>query len=303
MEILLRKKSLNLKAYEILDQRMSLLPNDKKKLLYHQSGDEGEWAFDSMTDPFSESSVVLKGLHVHQKEMDFQVDSLFIANNRCHLYEIKNYAGTYFFKENSIYSQSGFRIRNPLNQADRSEEYLHNIFWRNSLRVPIEKFVVFINPTFQLNSLPPTSRFLFPNQLAYHFKTYFPPHYEISKRDQKIGKVLLDLHDEYYPARNLPDYTFAQLEKGIMCPACFSKQHSNTRQNRTCTHCGHTETIMCAIKRSIEEILLLFPHIKLTTRLVYEYCGSVYSKERIRLVLKRFFQKHSIGYGRYYTRR
>jgi len=53
--------------------------------------------------------------------------------------------------------------------------------------------------------------------------------------------------------------------------------------------CEHKETIGDAVMRSVREFQLLFPNEKITTNVIYEWCGGVGSKRIIRKILKENF--------------
>jgi len=251
--------------------------------------------------PYQEPLLVLNGLNFSIEGMDFQIDSLVIANGELYLYEIKNHSGHYYYRDNAIYNKGGYRVRNPLGQADRSAELLYNYLLNRGYHLKVHLFVVFIHPDFIFNDLPPHTSYLFPNQLAAHFHNLSNQSRGSNQRDMQLAQEILQLHDEYYRPKNLPVYPFDQLEKGIFCPQCFSKAHTDSRQNRCCPTCGYIESIKSAIKRNIEEYRFLFPNSPLTTNVIYEWCGQIYSRRRIYLVLKENFQSHLKGPCRYYT--
>ncbi|WP_347564310.1 hypothetical protein [Bacillus sp. MM2020_4] len=57
-----------------------------------------------------------------------------------------------------------------------------------------------------------------------------------------------------------------------------------------CGDCGHEELMEAAVLRSVREIKLLFPDLKITTSLVHEWCGVVDSERRIRRILGENFK-------------
>jgi hypothetical protein len=57
-----------------------------------------------------------------------------------------------------------------------------------------------------------------------------------------------------------------------------------------CKNCGCVENADAAILRSAEEIRLLFPDITITTNLMYEWCGVIGSKKKIRRVLNEHYK-------------
>ncbi|WP_231507605.1 hypothetical protein [Bacillus sp. UNC41MFS5] len=65
-----------------------------------------------------------------------------------------------------------------------------------------------------------------------------------------------------------------------------------------CEKCGDVESIESAVLRTVEELKFLFPDIKITTSLVYEWCRVIKSKKMIRRILMKNYK--AIGYGRWF---
>ncbi|AEB30681.1 conserved hypothetical protein [Carnobacterium sp. 17-4] len=250
---------------------------------------------------FNQSGLVLNDLVLNYRDTVFQIDSLFIANDSIYLYEVKNYTGSYFYKEDSFFIESGYQILNPLRQLDRSVTYLQNVLLRLGYRLPIHPIVVFINPEFTLYSILPNERFLFSYQLPKHLNALFNQTFSIKQEHLNLAHKLKEVHNENYRPDNLPIYQLGQLKNGILCPICFSLSHTDTRQNYLCTACEHQETITNAIERSIKEFKLLFPDNLMTTSQIYEWCGKNYSRKRIRMVLKLNYQSHLSRKMTYYS--
>ncbi|WP_277631378.1 nuclease-related domain-containing protein [Atopococcus tabaci] len=296
-----RTKSVTHRVYELLHHRMNLSAKEKRDYENQVKGFEGELQFDSFMEPYHKTGIVLNGLNLSNGDYEFQVDCCVVLNEILYLYEVKNYGGSYYYKDGQIYSQSGYLLLSPLGQTDRSMVHFHNKLRSLGFRVQIKPYVVFVHPDFFVHSLPPNDSFLFPNQLHAHFKHMFSQGGQETIKETRLANQILALHNENYRPKNLPEYRWEDLQKGILCPECFSFEHADTRQNRFCVACGRKETIADAILRSAKEILLLFPDLRLTTNLVWEWCGGIYSKERIRIVLKKNFQSHLSRRMTYYT--
>ncbi|WP_084172024.1 nuclease-related domain-containing protein [Atopococcus tabaci] len=296
-----RTKSVTHRVYELLHHRMNLSAKEKRDYENQVKGFEGELQFDSFMKPYHESGIVLNGLNLSNGDYEFQVDSCIVLNDVLYLYEVKNYSGSYYYKDGQIYSQSGYLLLSPLGQTDRSMVHFHNKLRSLGFRVQIKPYVVFVHPDFFVHSFPPNDSFLFPNQLHAHFKHMFSQGGQETIKETRLANQILALHNENYRPKNLPEYRWEDLRKGILCPECFSFEHADTRQTCFCVACGHKETIADAILRSAKEIWLLFSDMRLTTNLVWEWCGGIYSKERIRIVLKKNFQSHLSRRMTYYT--
>ncbi|MCM3764865.1 hypothetical protein [Neobacillus niacini] len=52
-----------------------------------------------------------------------------------------------------------------------------------------------------------------------------------------------------------------------------------------CADCGAEEAVDAAVLRSVRELIMLFPEIKITTSLLHEWCGGMVSRKTIRRIL------------------
>lgn len=296
-----RTKSVTYLVMETLNYRMNLAATEKAKFENQVKGFDGEKQFDFHMSESHQSGIVLNDLVLDYRDTVFQIDALLITNDSVYLYEVKNYTGSYYYKEDSFFTESEYKILNPLRQVDRSATYLHNVMLRLGYRLPIYPIIVFINPDFTLYSSIPNKLFLFSNQLPKHLNSLASQNFLIKPDHMELAHQLKELHDENYRPDNLPIYRLEQLKKVILCPICFSTSHTDTRQNHFCTVCGHKETITTAIERSIKEFKLLFPDHLITTSQMYDWCGERYSKERIRIILKTNYQSHLSRHMTYYS--
>ncbi len=296
-----RTKSVNHRILESLNYRMNLPDEEKIKYENQVKGFAGEKQFDVCMSRSHQSGLILNDLVLTHRDTVFQIDSLLITTDAVYLYEVKNYSSSYFYREESFFTESGYKILNPLRQIDRSTTFLYNVMLSLGYRLPIHPLIVFIDPEFNLYSLLPNKLFLFSNQLPKHLNTLSDQNFPITGKQVELGNKLKALHNENYRPDNLPVYHFDQLQKGILCPICFSTSYRDTRQTYFCAACGHKETIISAIKRSIVEFRLLFPDSLMTTNRIYQWCGAIYSKERIRVILKTNYHRHLSRQMTYYS--
>jgi hypothetical protein len=64
-----------------------------------------------------------------------------------------------------------------------------------------------------------------------------------------------------------------------------------------CGDCGCEEVVENAVMRNVEELKLLFPELKITTNVVYDWSKSIGSKKMIGRILSQNFR--AIGYGKW----
>ncbi|WP_052352916.1 hypothetical protein [Neobacillus dielmonensis] len=152
--------------------------------------------------------------------------------------------------------------------------------------MPIQYFVVFINPEFTLYLPKPHKSIILPTQVNPFIRKLAATPAKLTASDKKLADLLMSLHKEEDPYSRLTFYDFSILEKGIVSSCCRSLAIVISDGFCTCTKCGYKEEIDSAVLRSIEELRLLFPDLIITTIGVYQWCGETVSKKTIRRVLK-----------------
>lgn len=295
-----RTKSLTHRILESLDHRTTLPPGEKTQYDNQIKGYAGERQFDNKMKETGVPGILISDLLLSTRDTSYQIDSLLITDTCIYLYEVKNYTGSYHYKDGDISSDSGHLIQNPTNQVERKRAYLHNLLLNNGYQIKIFAYVVYINPDFYIYSLPKSPTILFAGQLTSHFESLSG---QDSIQDHKyltLAKKLLSMHNHSYRPPNLPDHPLESLTKGIMCSECFAFEFTVSRQIRTCTNCGHKEKSAAAIHRSIEEFRLLFPEKLVTKQAMFDWCGNHFSESRIKRVLSKHYQVHSRSRSSYY---
>lgn len=63
-----------------------------------------------------------------------------------------------------------------------------------------------------------------------------------------------------------------------------------------CGKCGCRDDVDTAIVRSVQEFSLLFPEIRITTKVIHDWCKVIHSKKTIRRVLMRNYE--NLGHGK-----
>ncbi|PRY74534.1 nuclease-related domain-containing protein [Alkalibacterium olivapovliticus] len=296
-----RTESVQYRILESLNFRKILSSSEKTQFENQVKGFNGEKQFDNELKRACIDGLVINDLLLKASDTYYQIDSLLITTDRIYLYEIKNYSGTFHFRDGNLYSESGHIIQSHSAQADRKKAYLHNLLLKYGNQKTISTYVVYINPDFYIYSLPKMDSVIFSGQLANHFKDIKNNAPFLSESSFKMADKLVSLHDDCYRPSNLPEYEFTQLKKGILCPDCFSFDFTASRQFRICSNCGCREKTSEAILRSVEEYRLLFPEKQITKHLIYLWCGSVWSVSRIQDVLSSNFHTHYSGRSSYYS--
>ena len=301
METLIKTRTLpkELRLLRLLAARMALPEKDHKRYVNLEKGYEGEILFDARAEVLAKDRLILNDLLLETNNTSFQMDSAFISQGTISLYEVKNYEGEYLYDPESdkFTSQYANNITNPLHQADRCDILLRQLLHSKGYNVPIVYKVIFINPEFTLYLPKPHKSIILPTQVNPYIRRLAATPAKLTPNDKKLANLLVSLHKEDDPYPRLPSYDFSQLKKGVGCCSCLSLDVIVNDRYCICLKCGRKEGLDEAVLRSVEEFRLLFPHIKITTNVVYEWCGGGIHKRKINRVLR---EKYTMaGYGRY----
>ncbi|WP_042458707.1 nuclease-related domain-containing protein [Neobacillus dielmonensis] len=296
-----RTESLELRKMRLLNKRMALTPEEKKAYLYVQKGYEGEVLFDRLTEKLQCDVYVLNDLLLKHNNSLFQIDTLLIYQKSIMPIEIKNQDGDccyYPDKETFTMILTDKDMKNPLDQLKRSKQLLHSLLKSLGVQLPLEGYVVFVNPHFTLYQAPLNKPIIYPNQLDRFMDQLNKIPSTLGNQHKKVAAELAARHIKETPFTSLPQYSFGAMKKGSCCVKCDSYMVTVVEDELVCHVCGEHESIEAAVVRNVEEIRLLFPEMRITTNLVYEWCGVFPSKKMIRRILLK--QYKAIGYGRWF---
>jgi hypothetical protein len=296
-----RSEPLELTILKTLNARSVLNATDSANFQNLDKGYCGEILFDEwLAEISSDNNLILHDLLLEYKNTTFQIDSLLLISNTIHLFEVKNYKGDFFIEEEKWYSMGRKEIKNPLLQLKRTESSLRQLLQEHGFNFSIEAYVVFINPEFQLYLAPANHPIIFPSQLRRFMERLKSKSVILKASHKKLAKQLLSLHMEENPYARMPEFQYADLEKGILCPACQRFYTTFNKPHLICNGCGSVEMYETAVLRSIEEVRMLFPRVKVTTKLVFEWCRVFKSKKTIWKILAKNFKRINQGKISYY---
>lgn len=290
MEYKKREKPIELEVLEVLDARMQLSEKDKQHLYKLKKGYEGELAFDELTRNLRCDCLVLNDLLLQVGNTTFQIDTLLIAD-MLYLFEVKNHEGDFYFENDRILTKTNYEITNPVNQIIRSESLLRQLLQTLSVTTQINSSVVFINPAFTLYQAPLDKPFILPTQVNRHMKQLNSLNSRITKKHKAFADKLVSMHLTESPFKRLPDYSYGELRKGVVCRGCGSWNMINKWTNCICMLCNKVVDFEETVLRSIQEFKLLFPNRKLTTKEIYDWCGGIASLRTFSRVLEKNFNK------------
>lgn len=299
-----RQEPSELVILKTLKSRFTLSKEDQTKYYNLNKGLEGEQQFDALLENLQCECLILNDLLLTINNQRFQIDSLLIFNNKIHLYEIKNYVDDFYFESNQLFKKDGFEISNPLIQLERSTSLLRQLLLKNNFQIPIQSFVIFINPEFSLLQAPLDKPFILSSQLNRFLKDINKEGVALTQQHKKIAEKLIALNMKDYPLQQYPLYSYENIQKGIHCLHCNSfsfKTTTNRCLEVVCLNCGRKEQLESALARTIKDYQILFPQDKITTNKTYEWCAKVISKKTIRRFLKVHFSQTGSNRWTFYS--
>ncbi|WP_099363304.1 nuclease-related domain-containing protein [Fredinandcohnia onubensis] len=293
-----RTESIVIRIIKLLQRRNEL--KEKQYCSNLIKGYEGEVLFDSYTKKLECECFVINDLLLQYNNTTFQIDTLVITPDKLYIFEVKNYEGDYYFESDILYKKPKKEVSNPLNQLHRSESLLRQLLQSYGFTIPIQAYVVFVNPAFTLYQAPLTKPIIFPTQLHAFFQNLNKSTAKLNKKHKVLADKLVSLHVEESPYRTLPKYKYSDLRKGICCVNCGSFSVNVVGRKCICQNCGKEEMVVDAVKRSTDELKMLFPELKITTNIIHDWCKVVESKRRIGRILDKFYHKNGLHQWTYY---
>jgi hypothetical protein len=281
---------------------MILPKNDQQHFFSLKKGYEGEVMFDTLTEKLQCECYILNDLLLRVNNTTFQIDTLIIISTKILLYEVKNFEGDFYIDPltNNLYKKPKKEYINPLLQLSRSNSLLRQLLQNIGYNLPIDAQVIFINPAFTLYQAPLESPIIFPTQLNNYLKKLDATSSKLSGQDKLLADKLISLHMEENPYSTLPKCEYDQLKKGFTCIICNSYSISVQGKRCVCGDCGHEELVSAEVLRNVNEIKLLFPTMKITTNLIYEWCMAKDLKRTIKKILLKNYKQFGVRQWTYY---
>lgn len=273
-----------------LNIRMDLPWENKQYFLNLKKGYEGEVLFNSLTEKLSCECYILNGLRFEFNNTTFQIDSMIAVQQTLYMNEVKNFVGDYYYKDGRFYSMNGDERKDPLVQMERSSSQLRQLLRSLGFTIKVEPYVVHVNPEFTLYQAPLGTPIIFPTQVHRYINNLNMITSKLNRNHEILADKLMSLHVEEDPYAKLPPYTYKGLKKGTTCAVCDSFAISVHGKHCVCGDCGHVESVESAVLRSVWELKMLFPNLKITTNIVYDWCRVVDSRKRISRILAKHFK-------------
>ena len=300
MEKKARFESHELLVYRSLNERMELEEKDKDHYIRLEKGFAGELMFDTFTDQMREERYVLKDLLLEANNSVIQLDSTMFVEKKINLFEVKNYEGEYFYESGRLYLFNGKEIKNPLEQLERNESALRQYIRNLGYNIPIEPYLIFVNPEFTLYQAPKNSSIILPTQLNRFITKLDLIPSKLNAWHEVLADKLVAAHLLKNPYSRFPVYDFGSLKNGMMCANGHLGRVFIKGNKLICEVCACVEHIDAAVIRTVKELKLLLSESKITTSLIAEWCEIVESKKMLSRILGQMYTSAGYGKGHYY---
>ncbi|MGM0843581.1 MAG: nuclease-related domain-containing protein [Bacillota bacterium] len=298
-----REPSKELRKLRALRPRIRFGKETESYYQYKEKGFEGELIFDKRSERLTEKMLFLNDLSLIHNNNECQIDSIAIAANKLHMFEIKNFEGDYTVKDNKWFSPSNKIVKNPLQQLERADTMLNQLLREKGFSHTVESHLIFIHPEFHLFNIPSNLPIIYPAQIHRFIEKKNELPLKITQNDIKLGERLLTLHNDEDPHQktNLPLYKYENVKKGVFCPQCQRMYEPPKYTSFHCKSCNKKEGTKEAVLRSIEEFRLLFPDRKITTHQIFEWCALFKDQRRIRKILIENFKREGENSGTFFV--
>lgn len=290
-----------LELLRCLNQRFELPNDERQQYINLEKGHQGEQKFSELLENLTNDCLILHGLLLKCNNTLFQIDTLLIFENMIYLVDVKYYEGDYYVNSGNWYTLSKKEIHNPVLQLNRCVSLFRRLLQKYGVNLPVEGYVLFNHPEFTLYHADPELPIILPNQINRFMKQLHGIPSKTNDQHMRLAQKLLSDHKDESPYTHLPEYSYEQVKKGIVCASCHSLSTSLIGSRVICNGCGKEEKVDNAILRSIKEFMLLFPDRKITTNTIQEWCRVIKSRNTIRRILGKHFTIKGHGNYAYYV--
>lgn len=299
-----REESKELKILRVLNARMDLPQTEKQHYFNLKKGYEGELQFDQLVEEagLHQKFYILNDLLLKCDNTTFQIDSTIITQQAIIPNEIKNFEGNLIYKNKNFYNCTTDGIyQNPLEQLNRIKILLSKFLQKNGFNISTEGHLVFINPEFYLYQAPIDEPIVYYTQLNRFLRSLNAKPAYLNGFHKQLADFLVNAHMSEPPITHIPPYQFETVRKGRCCGRCSSFFLEFQGRKLVCHDCGNQEKVEAAVVRSVEELRLLFPGMKITANIVFEWCKLSISSKWLRTILKDNYPIFGVGKGTYYA--
>ena len=275
----MRIKPKNLQLMEILHPRMRFTNIQEKQFLDLKSGFEGECAADAMMDPYLDNCIVINDLCL-QANRFCQIDKLIIAPSQIYLLEIKNYGGTFIYKDKQFFNHKMEERDNPFLQLKRTEQQLR--MFMAGFNFPIHSRIVTMNPTFHMHGSTLETPLIQFGQLEKFVTFVAGDRKRLTSEHSELARYLRESHQTENRYEQLMPFEFVKLERGVFCTECEKRMDTLTQKKFIC--CPNCQCVISkkeVIKNALEELNFLLGPKQVKTKVIQEWTGNQINRRSI----------------------
>ncbi|AQS52678.1 hypothetical protein BW727_100270 [Jeotgalibaca dankookensis] len=271
-----RERPIEMRKLESLEGRMTLNADYTRQLHQMRLGYAGECQFDCMAEELDDYVIRINDFILARQQL-CQIDSIFISEQKIYLLDIKNWSKTYTLNRDGFESLHN----DPLDQLKRARKIFINMLESHGIRLPVEARLVFINPEIVLYGMDANLPIILPQQIPDYFNKIRHSSGPITKWEEQIAKKILAQHTDENPYRLQVPYSTESVQPGILCSTCRILMTEKSHKFLCCPKCLETESKAHAVRRSEQELLLLFPDSRPYIHKLYKWCGEMVSKQSL----------------------
>ena len=231
----------------------------------------GECAADAMLDPYLDNCIILNDLCL-QANRFCQIDKLIIAPSGIYLLEIKNYGGTFIYKDKQFFNRKMEERDNPFLQLERTEQQLR--MFTQGFDLPIYSRILTMNPAFQLHGSTVEMPLISYGQLESFVRFVANDRRSLTSYHYELAHYLRESHQTQNRYEQLMPFNFSELKQGVFCYECETEMCVVSRRSFLCNACGSLITKRRVVQKSLDELRILGISKRAGGRLIREWTGN-----------------------------
>lgn len=279
-----RDLSIEMQVLRVLRGRISFSSQMDRQLWILNTGHVGELQFDALGKSVDDFVVRLNDLVLVVDGKLCQLDAIYICGGIIHLFEVKNWRGTFDLVEGNFTGVSAC----PLGQLKSSRLLLEEWLRLNRIKARVEARLVFIGAHISLYGLQRENPILLAHQIPGYLENMrqLSPGF-VQNGDIQLGQQLVQCHVVDNPYRQKVTYHTAEVGTGLFCGECRNKMAVANARMLICKKCGIREFKKVGLQRAIRELDVLFPPEPQRVNQIYKWCDELISKRLIHQQLRK----------------
>ncbi|MCD8511366.1 MAG: NERD domain-containing protein [Bacillus sp. (in: Bacteria)] len=189
----------------------------ERKYRRKEKGYAGEVIFDNFLKTINVEPLILSDLLLEHSGSEFQLDSILVFQHVINIFEVKNMEGDYYIEKGKWYLEPEYEVKNPIIQVERSLESFRPLLRKLKCNLPIQAYVIFVNPEFTLLQAPRDLKIILPSQINRFLRKLNGQTSQWNQHHMDVANQLISLHKKESSNSKLPIFTLDQLKKKCYC--------------------------------------------------------------------------------------